>query len=68
MKKNRREYPDIQQGWGWYNFGLLLGVEPRRRDAIAAIENHTGEPWNKAKKYMEVHKVVVEHTKFWWVK
>jgi hypothetical protein len=54
-----RQYPKLQKAWGWYNMGMLLGVEPLRCGAIAAVENHTGEPWETAKKYMEVHKVIV---------
>ena len=52
--------PKPQLGWGWYNCGILLGVECTRRAAIQAIETRTGDPWSKAKKYMEVHKVLIE--------
>jgi hypothetical protein len=51
--------PNDTVAWGWYNFGILLGVEYRRKAAIAAVENHTGAPWKEAKKYMQVMKVVV---------
>ena len=51
--------PKNTTAWGWYNFGILLGVEYRRKVAVAAAENHTGEPWEKAKKYIQVRKVVV---------
>lgn len=56
---DRRKNPSDQVGYGWYNHGALIGVEYRRKSAIAAVENHTGQPWTKAKRYMEVHKVRV---------
>jgi len=55
-----RVFPTAQPCWGWYNGGILRGVEYSRRDAIKAVEDFTGKPWSKAKEYMEVHKVVVQ--------
>ena len=55
-----REHPTQQIAWAWYNYGTLLGTEYRKRDAICACENHTGEPWKRCKTYMEVHKVIVK--------
>jgi len=54
------ERPEIQEAWGWYNFNILISVESSRKSAIAAVENHTGEPWSKAKKFMQVRKVYVQ--------
>ena len=59
MKIGRRKNPKQQTAWGWYNFGMLISVERTRRDAICAVEAHTGKPWSEAKNYMEVHKVTV---------
>lgn len=58
--KVEMERPNIQEAWGWYNYGMLIGVGYRRKDAIAAIENHTGKPWSEAKQYMQVRKVYVQ--------
>jgi len=52
--------PKPEIAWGWYNYNILIGVSHRRKDAIAAVEAHVGEPWRKAKKYMQVRKVTVE--------
>ena len=52
--------PKPEIAWGWYNFNRLMGVEHRRKDAIATAEHQVGEPWRKAKKYMQVRKVTVE--------
>lgn len=52
--------PRDQIAWGWYNFGNLVGVERRRKTAIAAVENHVGKPWKIAKNYMQVRKVIVK--------
>lgn len=51
--------PKATIAWGWYNYGTLIGVEGRRRDAIAAIESHVGAPWKTAREYMQVRKVKV---------
>ena len=61
---SNRDNPKPQIAWGWYNFGILIGIENRRKGAIAAVENHTGEPWHKASKYMEVHKVMVTYIEY----
>jgi len=58
-----RVYPSPQKVWGWYNTGILVGVEYLRRDAIKAAEKWTGKPWSEAKKNMEVHKVYVSQAK-----
>ena len=55
-----RKDPKSQIAWGWYNYGLLIGVAHSRRSAVAAVEEHTMQQWKEARKYMEVHKVRVE--------
>lgn len=54
MTDNRAPRPRWCRGWAWSNWGILVGVEPTRRDAIAAVEKHLGLPWREAKHYMEV--------------
>lgn len=55
-----RKEPKSQLAWGYYNRGRLWGVAYRRKDAIAAVERITDQPWSKARKSCEVHKVRVE--------
>lgn len=52
---NRKPRPYCR-GWAWSNYGILQGVESTRSAAIVAVENHVGEPWSKAREYMEVWK------------
>lgn len=49
-----KKAPANRQGWAWSNYGILLGVERTRKDAIAAVERHTGYRWSACRKYMEV--------------
>lgn len=51
--------PKDADAWGWYNFGILIGTERTRSDAIKAVERHTGHTWKKAKEYMQIHKVKI---------
>ena len=59
MGEDKRKHPNAQMGWAWYNMGALIGVETRRNAAIRAVEEHTMQPWDEVKGYMEIHKVVV---------
>ena len=56
---NYDKIPKPQTMWGFYNFGILHGVEYTRRGAIKAVEAHVMRPWSQAKAYMQVRKVVV---------
>ncbi|RPE74655.1 hypothetical protein [Vulcaniibacterium tengchongense] len=56
---NPRETPRPQRVWGYYNNGNLWGIAHTRRDAIKEVETITGDPWAKAKRYMEIHRVIV---------
>jgi hypothetical protein len=58
MSDNRIN-PKPQKAYGIYNYGALLAIRRLRTDAVRYVEEHTGEPWAKAKRYMEVHRVVV---------
>lgn len=56
---DKRKNPSAQIAWGYYNMGLLLGVERTRKGAIAEVEHCTMEKWRYVRDYMEVHKVLV---------
>lgn len=60
MSKQTTSPPKPKVAWGWYNFGVLLGVEHKRSVAICEIERHTGSPWSECRRYMQVYKVRVE--------
>ena len=60
MNNDIRKHPRPQQAWGVYNWGLLSAIARTRREAIAMVQERCGQSWREAKKYMEVHKVVVE--------
>lgn len=45
--------------WGAFNWKIPRGVWRTRRAAIEHIQNHTGEPWEKARHYYTVQKVRV---------
>ena len=63
MTPDMRKNPRKQTGYGWYNYGLLNGIERTRRAAVCEVERHVGAPWAKAKRYMEIHKVEVRKVK-----
>ena len=53
---------NVQEGWGIYNCGQLIGVEPKAYQARQACEAISGEPWKKCRKYYVVCKVSVTPT------
>jgi len=60
MSNDIRKHPRPQQAWGVYNWGRLLAIVHTRREAIAMVQEQCMQPWKEAKKYMEVHKVIVQ--------
>lgn len=54
-----RKNPSSQIRWGIYNFGILIYIAHRRKDAKKLAEELTGKPWDKIKGYVEIHKVLV---------
>jgi len=59
MSNDIRKHPRPQQAWGVYNWGRLSAIARTRREAIAMVQERCGQSWTEAKKYMEVHKVIV---------
>lgn len=60
---DRRDDPAPQKAWGWYNFGLLVGIAHTKRLAVAAAEDCFGEPWAVLKSSIEIHRVIVTKVK-----
>ena len=58
-RKDIREHPSDQTAWGYYNLGLLIGIEYLKRDARKAAEEWTGKPWKEIEDHVELHRVVV---------
>ena len=48
-----------QPAWGIYNYGRLIGTERTRKEAIREVERFMGEPWRRARKYIQVVKVTI---------
>lgn len=46
-------YVDV---WFITNFGRPFAVKLGRREAIKCVEGEVGEPWRKARAYMEITK------------
>ncbi len=51
--------PRPQKVWGIYNYGSLISTERTRKEAICEVERFVGEPWRKARKFIQVIKVTV---------
>lgn len=62
VRKDIRENPSDQTGYGYYNFGRLIGIAFLKREAKHKAERWTGKPWAEIKEYIEIHKVVVRKT------
>ena len=60
MTDNKKpNLPKTHEVWGIYNYGVLIGTERTRRNAIIAVERFVGEPWIKAKKFIQIITVTV---------
>lgn len=51
--------PRPQLMWGYYNYTRLHGVAHTHRQAVNTVEEQCLEPWSKARKYMQIRKVIV---------
>ena len=58
-EQSLRELPRPQVAYGIYNYGILVGLATTRRAAVSEVEERTGDDWKHAKRYMEIHRVLV---------